>query len=147
MRRPIHTILLFSGILIAALVTALSCGVWVATGATPDGKRLERIQASPQYDTEEEIFVNLLEQRLPRFGQISGEYWRNEARTEPEQKVPRVDGLSQRLQTPPPDDLRVICDFLPEHLRWRGTADHASAPPHFPLPAEPPFAIAWRECT
>ena len=107
MRRPIHTILLFSGILMAALVTALSCGVWVATGATPDGKRLERIQASPQYDTEAEIFVNLLEQRLPRFGQISGEYWRNEARTEPEQKVPRVDGLSQRLQTPPPDDLRV----------------------------------------
>ncbi len=96
-------------VFVLALVasTTTSCAVWNALGAAPQGARLERVQASPQYDGEEERFENALGHRSPEWTSVVGEYVTNDAVQRPDGALPTDDGLKARLGTPPKDGLRV----------------------------------------
>lgn len=91
---------------VAALACA-SCGLWTALGTEPSGPRLERMRASPQYDSQRERFVNVLGHARPEGGSVVSAYLENDAVTRPDEPLPADGRLATRLRVPPEGGLRV----------------------------------------
>ena len=89
-----------------AAVTS-SCGVWTALGTDAEGARLQRMRASPQYDAQEERFVNSLGNARTDGASIVGQYLSSDAITRPDGPLPRDTTIASRLRTLPEGDLRV----------------------------------------
>lgn len=95
---------------IAALAGTLfltGCSVWTALGGTPSGERLERMRASPQYDRDEEEFVNPLGHMRSDWGEVVWAYMTNDAVTAPDGSLPTDEALAKRLRTPAASGLRI----------------------------------------
>lgn len=93
--------------LLLVTLTSTSCAVWNALGAAPDGARLERMRSSPQYDLDEERFVNELGHMRPEWTTVVGEYMTNDAVQRPGEPLPTDESLAARLAVPPEQGLRV----------------------------------------
>lgn len=90
-----------------AAATAASCGLLPSMGKAPEGTSLARMRESPQYDREEERFVNVLGHGSSPWTKIVGQALSNDARTRPEEALPMDDSLAERLRELPTDGLRV----------------------------------------
>ena len=76
-------------------------------GANPSGERLARMQESPQYRSDEEVFVNDLPHGGSSIGGAALAAITNDAPTEPAAALPRDDSLAGRMGLPAGDDLSV----------------------------------------
>ena len=76
-------------------------------GQAPEGTRLARIRESPQYDRNQERFVNELGHGSGDWTKIVGQAIANEAKTRPDEALPTDETLSERLREPPPQGLRI----------------------------------------
>lgn len=99
--------LLVSFGLVTMAVGLSACHAWVSMGSDPYGEHLRLIERSPQYDINQQRFVNALQQVKPSFFEVMGKYWGNEAQTTPTTPMPRDEGLTARLASPPEEGLRV----------------------------------------
>ena len=89
------------------LAGTASCGVWRSLGADSSGPRLERIQASPQYDREDGRFTNELGRERSDWTAVVAQYFDSDAKTRPDEPLPCDDSLATRLEQPPDGGLRV----------------------------------------
>ena len=96
------------GIGLAVFTTVVVVDGWQAFGKAPDGDRLARMQASPQYQSGDGVFVN------PQ--PLYNDWWRSlqdlfaaspQASPDDDTQLPVVMGAQGRFDTPPASGLRV----------------------------------------
>ena len=90
-----------------AVAAAASCGLLPSMGKAPEGASLARMQESPQYDRDQERFVNELGHANSSVTKIVAQALSNDAQTRPEEPLPMDDSLAERVRTLPADGLRV----------------------------------------
>src|SRR5690606_11292017 len=102
----VEGVLLALFIVIAIVLIAIA---WEAMGTAPEGERLERMQASPQWDADTEAFEN----PLPLWNDTWGGLWQfvaggsDDASPDEETELPVIDVDPEMFDTAPATGLRI----------------------------------------